>query len=128
MKGGCSTTTYIASQGYLLSLAMSLAGLARHTTREEERVVTILARFNGRTLAVSAEVPRLSCLDHLNQFNADRCDVAACAARCADKPCHTLKLCRNKTCRAGIGEWCREMVQAEVRARLESESVEAEVS
>ena len=87
-------------------------------------VPTILARFNGRTLARATEVPRLPCLDHLNQFNADHCNVAACADRCAGKPCYTLKLCRNKTCKAGIGEWCREMVQAEVRARLESESVE----
>jgi hypothetical protein len=89
---------------------------------------TILARFNGRRLAVSAEVPRLPCLNHLNQYYSDRCDVAACAARCEDKPCHTLAYCHNKTCRAGIGEWCREMVQAEVRARLESEAVVAEVS
>ena len=84
---------------------------------------TILARFNGRALARATEVPRLPCLDHLNQFNADHCNVAACAARCADKPCHTLKLCHNKSCRAGVGEWCREMVQAEVRERLESEAV-----
>lgn len=91
-------------------------------------MTTILERFNGRTLAVSADVPRLPCLAGLNQFNSDRCDVAACADRCVDKPCYTLTHCHNKTCRAGIGEWCREMVQAEVRARLERESVEAEVA
>ena len=115
-------------------------------------MTTILARFNGRTLAVPTVDTCLPCLhglnqfnadrcnvtefkggefetfrSRLNQFNADRCNVAACADRCADKPCYTLKLCRNKTCRAGIGEWCREMVQAEVRERLESESV-AEVT
>ena len=86
-------------------------------------MVTILQRFNGRTLAVSAGVPRLPCLTADNQYYSDHCDVAACADRCADKPCYTLKLCRNKTCRAGIGEWCREMVQAEARERLESEAV-----
>ncbi len=92
-------------------------------------MTTILARFNGRTLAVSADVPRLPCLTADNQYYSDRCDVTACAARCADKPCHTLAYCHNKSCRAGLGEWCREMVQAEVQERLEHESaVVAEVS
>ena len=91
-------------------------------------MTTILARFNGRTLAVPTEDTCLPCMTGLNQFNSDRCDVAACADRCQDKPCRTLKLCRNKTCRAGLGEWCREMVQAEVRERLESEAVVEEVT
>ena len=92
-------------------------------------MTTILERFNGRTLAVSADVPRLPCLTTDNAYYSDRCDIATCADRCQDKPCRTLKLCRNKTCRAGLGEWCREMVQAEVRERLEHESaVVAEVS
>ena len=90
---------------------------------EEERLTTILARFNGRAQATATVDTCLPCLAGLNQFNADRCNVTACADRCQDKPCRTLKLCRNKTCRAGLGEWCREMVQAEVRARLESEAV-----
>ena len=89
---------------------------------------TILARFNGRALAVPTVDTCLPCLAGLNAYYSDRCDVTACADRCADKPCRTLTHCHNKTCRAGIGEWCREMVQAEVRERLESESVEAEVS
>jgi len=89
-------------------------------------LTTILERFNGRAQATATATVDtcLPCLHGLNQFNADHCDVAACADRCVDKPCRTLKLCHNKACRAGIGEWCREMVSAEVRERLERESVE----
>lgn len=95
---------------------------------EEERLTTILARFNGRAQATATVDTCLPCLHGLNQFNSDRCDVAACADRCADKPCYTLKLCRNKTCRAGVGEWCREMVQAETRERLETLEAEQVVA
>ena len=83
---------------------------------------TILARFNGRTLATAAEAPRLPCLHNLNQYYSDHCDVKSCADRCEGKSCHNLHDCRNESCRAGLGEWCREMVQAEVRERLERES------
>jgi hypothetical protein len=91
---------------------------------EEERLTTILARFNGRAQATATVDTCLPCLTADNQYYSDRCDIAACADRCADKPCHNLHDCHNKSCRAGIGEWCREMVQAEVRERLERESVE----
>jgi len=61
--------------------------------------------------------PGLPCLAG-NTYDPARCDLDACAARCALKSCYGKRECNSRDCRAGISERCRaELVE---RARESS--------
>jgi len=69
--------------------------------------------------------PGLPCLAG-NTYDPARCDLDACAARCALKSCYGKRECNSRDCRAGISERCRAELVERARESSAARVVESE--